>query len=355
MMRLATASVIPAIVAGCLFLLVQPASARTFEWREEVALHDGGIIVVAWRAQFVPGEPFGQMAGAKSFKFNHPTTGQPIVWENAGKIGSRLSPTMLDVDAGRLFLVTRGQSVADYSSLGCPTPPYFVFRYDAGTWVRVPLVDLPTRFWKANLLGFPGEDLIRESKGYLTATQVESRFDALRKRGDTEYFGRIDRRIRNPIGLGCSRGAIEQVYGVEKYSEWIRTGNWLDKTEDEALKLLGGDEGPPCPSRSPCLACRTSPPTTDAVCGWVLWLTTKTGRYAKEAEVSRVSAYRTQPECDAVLAQTLTEQGKLDNRTVSKDYGEVITWLGKRGETLTQLQKWECLPDVMDPRRANAK
>jgi hypothetical protein len=97
------------------------------------------------------------------------------------------------------------------------------------------------------------------------------------------------------------------------------------------MKLLWGDEGPPCPSRSPCLSCRTSPPTTDGVCGWVLWLTTKAGRYAKEAEVSKVNAYRTQPECDVVLAQTLTEQGKLDNRTVSKEYGEVITWFGKRG------------------------
>jgi hypothetical protein len=350
MMRPATASVIATIVAGFLLLLVQPAGAMTFEWREEVALHDGRIIVVAWNVELVPGEPFRKMAGATSFKLSHPTTGQPIVWENAGKIGSRLSPTMLDVDAGRLFLVMMGQSVADYSSLGCPTPPYFVFRYDAGLWVRVPLSDLPTRFRKANLLGFPGENLIRESKGYIMAPQVEARFDALRKRGDTEYYGRIDRRIRNPMTLGCNRDAIERVYGVEKYSEWIRAGDWLDKTEEQAVKLLWGDEGPPCPSRSACLPCRSSPVTTDGVCGWVLWLKTTAGRYTREAEVSRVSDYRTQPECNRVLAQTLSEQGKLDNRTVSKEYGEVITWLGKRGEAPMHIQKWECLPDVMDPR-----
>ncbi len=121
------------------------------------------------------------------------------------------------------------------------------------------------------------------------------------------------------------------------------------------MKLLWGDEGPPCPSRSACLACRTSPPTTDGVRGWVLWRTTKAGRYANEAEVSRVTSYRTQPECDVVLARTLMEQGKLDNRTVSTDYGEAITWLDKPGGTATQIQKWECLPDVMDPRGAQAK
>jgi hypothetical protein len=211
------------VFVGLVILVAYSASAKTLEWRQEVALQDGGMIVVEWRVQLVLGEPFKYMAGAKRLKFTHPTTGQPVVWEHDGKIGSRLSPILLDLDAGRLFLVMTGQSATDCSQMGCPVPPYFVFRYDRGTWVRVPLGDLPTRFWKANLLGYPGDDVIRESKGYVSAAQVEARLDAVRKRGDTEHYARIDRRIRNPIGLGCGRGAIERVYGVEKYSEWIRT------------------------------------------------------------------------------------------------------------------------------------
>ena len=214
-------------------------SAKTVEWREEVPLQDGGKLVVAWRVELVAGEPFGSMVGAKRFTFTHPKTGQPVVWENAGKVGSRLSPTLLDVDADRLFLVMHAQSATDYSEMGCPTPPYFVLRYDSGTWVRVALADLPARLWKANFLGYPGEKVIRESKGYITAAQVEARSDALRKRGDTEHYGRVDRRIRNPLGEGCTRDAIERIYGAEKYREWLRSGNWLDKTEDEALSLLG--------------------------------------------------------------------------------------------------------------------
>jgi len=231
---------------GLLIGLSTLASSKTAdaatEWREEVALSDGRTIIVAWRVELVPGEPFGpRMVGAKRFTFTHPQTSQPVVWENAGKIGSRLSPTLLDIDASRLFLVMHAQSVTDYSEMGCPTPPYFVLRYDSGTWVWVALADLPSRLWKANFLGYPGEDLIRESKGYITAAQVESRFNTIRERSDTEHYGRVDRRIRNPIGLGCQRGAIERFYGAEKYTEWISTGNWLDKTEDEALKLLRGD------------------------------------------------------------------------------------------------------------------
>ena len=179
------------------------------------------------------------MAGARRLTFTDPMTGQPVVWENAGKVGSRLSPTLLDVDAGRLFFVGMAQSVADYDELGCPAPPYIVFRYEAGTWARMTLNDLPARLWKANLLGYPGEEVLRTSHYYLTAAQVEARFDALRKRSDTEYFGRIDRRHRNPLGLGCIRP--EKFYGPGSYDRMRGTSNWLDKTEAEALKLLWGD------------------------------------------------------------------------------------------------------------------
>jgi hypothetical protein len=35
----------------------------TFDWREEVALHDGGMIVLSWWVQLVPGQPFQSMDG----------------------------------------------------------------------------------------------------------------------------------------------------------------------------------------------------------------------------------------------------------------------------------------------------
>ena len=56
-----------------------------------------------------------------------------------------------------------------------------------------------------------------------------------------------------------------------------------------------------------------------------------------------------------MLTETVTEQGRLDSRTVSHEHAEVITWLGKRGEAATRIQKWECLSDVMDPRLAQGR
>jgi hypothetical protein len=221
---------------GCLGVLGGLVGAETLEWKEEAALHDGGTLLVVLRVHLLSGGPFQTMAGARRLTFAHPATGRPVVWENAGEIGSRLNPILLDVDAGRLFLVTMAQAVTDYNDLGCPTPPYIAFRYDEGTWVRVPLSDLPSRFERANLLGYPGEEVIREAHGYLTAAQVAARLNALRSRSDTEYYGRIDRRIRNPIGLGCIQP--DRVYGKGSYDKWSQMGNWLDKSEEEVLRLL---------------------------------------------------------------------------------------------------------------------
>jgi hypothetical protein len=32
---------------------------------------------------------------------------------------------------------------------------------------------------------------------------------------------------------------LERVYGGTKYLEWLKTGNWLDKSADDIAKLLG--------------------------------------------------------------------------------------------------------------------
>jgi len=222
------------------------ASCRTveaqgaLEWREEVVLNDGGVVVVTGKVSSVPGEPFKTMPGARRLTFMHPTAGQQIVWDNTGKIGSRVNPRMLEFDAGRPFLVTTAQAATDYDEFGCPTPPYIVFRYDAGTWVRVPLAELPSRFVRMNLYPNPNPDRLKAQNYFITTSVTSARYKEAYP-GDDEYRLRatVDRRIRNPLGLGCIRP--ERVYGAGSYKRMLSSGNWLDKTEDEALKLLWGN------------------------------------------------------------------------------------------------------------------
>jgi hypothetical protein len=203
---------------------VYVATSNTVTWREEVALHDGGSIVVTWQVRLVPGE-LGQrpQGGRQRLTFTHRTTGQAVASEDQGKVGSSLNPMILDVDAGRLFLVGLAASGADYDGFGCPMPPYIVFRYDAGAWIRVPLSELRPRFENANLLGFDAEDLIRQSKRFLTATQIAAWYADLQRRADVAHYAFIDRRIRNPLGLGCIRP--ERVYGAASYERMTRTGS----------------------------------------------------------------------------------------------------------------------------------
>jgi hypothetical protein len=190
-------------VLGVAGILVYSTTSDTFTWREEVALHDGKTVMVTWRVWLVSGE-LGQrpMGGRQQLTFTHPATGESVTWQDPGKVGSRLNPTLLDVDAGRLFLVGLAATGPDYDGFGCPTPPYIVFRYDGGNWIRVPLSELPPRLENANLLGLGAEDLIRQSRGSLTAAQIAAWYANLRQHSDVAHYAFIDRRIRNPMGLG---------------------------------------------------------------------------------------------------------------------------------------------------------
>jgi hypothetical protein len=144
------------------------------------------------------------MLGARRLTFRHPTTAQPVVWENAGKIGSRVNPRLLDFDGDRAFLVTTAQAGPDYDEFGCPTPPYVVFRFDGAGWRRVPLKELPTRFERMNLYPNPNAERLKAQNYFVSAAVTSQRYKEAYRAGD-EYKLRatVDRRIRNPLSLGC--------------------------------------------------------------------------------------------------------------------------------------------------------
>jgi hypothetical protein len=56
---------------GLSLLRVHAAGAKTSEWREEVALQDGGMIVLSWWVQLVPGcAPIWQLAASGRWSWN---------------------------------------------------------------------------------------------------------------------------------------------------------------------------------------------------------------------------------------------------------------------------------------------
>jgi hypothetical protein len=117
-------------------------------------------------------------------------------------------------------------------------PPYIVFRYEAGTWVRIPLAELRPRIERMNLITNPDRDSLKANGYFIRCAVTAQAYRDIPGADNHALLAAVDRRLRNPLGLGCSRDAIERNYGVEKYDEWRRTGNWLDKSDDEVRRLL---------------------------------------------------------------------------------------------------------------------
>jgi len=121
----------------------------TYQWKEEVLLHDGRMIVVerSVRTGEVPVE-FGQPPGESDYTLTFKASdGRTITWES----GKAFLPFIVDFLGGETYLVARGATGPDYEKHGCPKPPYFFFRWTAGNWQRIDYQHFPKEIRKRNL------------------------------------------------------------------------------------------------------------------------------------------------------------------------------------------------------------
>jgi hypothetical protein len=139
-------------------------------WKEEVLLHDGQRIIVQ-RTQSYGGrsEP-GQSGPIKehTIRFTLPGTSQTITWtseygEDLGRINfNLLAVHVLD---GIPYVVAEPNLCLSYNKWGRPNPPYVFFKYEANTWQRIPLEQLPAEFKTINVahntIGRDAQDLVQ--------------------------------------------------------------------------------------------------------------------------------------------------------------------------------------------------
>lgn len=177
-------------------LLSLTACGKTIDWKQEVKLHDGRVIVVDRQSKqesmSIPTkgilEPWQQIA------FTHPVSGERIVWD----LPKGLGLWMLDIEGGTIWTVLKPQSVADYNNWGCPSPPWIVFRRQAGIWQQVTMGDMPSVFVAPNTLAAAASDNPRSENKLVSVEQ----FGAYLARLDPEYRT-ISREKVNPIAKGC--------------------------------------------------------------------------------------------------------------------------------------------------------
>lgn len=164
---------------GCIFVALLSLSAcgsdRPIEWKEQVRLQSGEMIVVARTAlfseNFIAGGGGGSFNKGMTLKIDQPAGGDnPALWD------ARYVPIVLDRDpeTREWFIVATFFHCDGWYDLGRPKLPYTEYRYRSGRWIQVPL----TIKWIGREADLLSVDLaerkgIEESKPILTVERKE--------------------------------------------------------------------------------------------------------------------------------------------------------------------------------------
>jgi hypothetical protein len=147
-------------------------------WKEEVQLNDGRVIVVEQQKRAGHG-----IAREAWLTINLPEfSARPIVWHE------HLSPLVVNVDGGKLYVVGYPPTVAEFNEYGHPHPAYVGFVWKQGVWNRIAFEEIPEKIYITNMLieGFPPKGTI-----FLTLEKKNS-YEVNGRAGRVDYLQRIN-------------------------------------------------------------------------------------------------------------------------------------------------------------------
>jgi hypothetical protein len=164
------------ITGGC-------ADSDRAEWREEVQMASGEVVVVSRSAiRDKSGFPASLRGVQREWKIAFPD--DRIVWQSDGSMG----PIALEIRGRDAFLAANIRSREYCQKFSDPSSSVLFFRWDGNTWVRIGRDEYPSN-GKANLLRNPwgrdsGEDafgLIKNKDKYLVKPYNNEVNDPLEK------------------------------------------------------------------------------------------------------------------------------------------------------------------------------
>lgn len=152
------------------------------EWKEEVLLHDGQMIIVKRSQSYGGRHEIGQSSAVKehTITFSLPNTGKPLTWtseydKTLGRANFNL--LALHILNGTPYLVVEPNLCPSYNKWGRPNPPYLFFKHDGKAWQRISLPELPGEFKTMNLIVNNKREEEIESlaskRGYVSAEDVQ--------------------------------------------------------------------------------------------------------------------------------------------------------------------------------------
>jgi hypothetical protein len=130
------------VLLGCL-LSLSACGDGTTSWQEQVKLLDGRVIVVTQKRLLQQ----GQLTRDAWLTINLPEfSSKPIEWHEA------LEPLVLNVFAGRLYLVTIPSTKREFVRYGSPLPTYIGYVWNDGVWRRINFSEIPQEIYDTNML-----------------------------------------------------------------------------------------------------------------------------------------------------------------------------------------------------------
>lgn len=140
------------IVLVAIAALQLVACSRTVEWKEEVQLNDGRVIVVTQKKRCEGGDFTAKtqatcIAREAWLTINLPEfSDKEMLWHES------LDPMVLNIHQGRLYVVGFPPHTLEFRAYGATNPPYFGFIWEGRDWKRIPFIEIPEAIYSRNML-----------------------------------------------------------------------------------------------------------------------------------------------------------------------------------------------------------
>ena len=144
-------SLLQALLA-LVFLPQIVACSNAVEWREEVKLNDGRVIVVTQKRRCEGGDYTAKTQATCVAREAWLTINLPEFSDKEISWHESLNPMVLNVYKGRLYVVGFPPHALEFRAYGATNPPYFGFLWDQGRWKRISFDEIPEVIHETNML-----------------------------------------------------------------------------------------------------------------------------------------------------------------------------------------------------------
>lgn len=131
------------------FLIAACSDRQSLKWKEDVLLPDGRTVTLTRYQEFKGPYEIGDTPTESYywFEFVNPDTGEKVRWETKREPGT----VALLIHDKVPLLLTRPAFGSGLRDLGCPDPPYLLYRYAAGKWEHIDLKAMPLPRLRSNM------------------------------------------------------------------------------------------------------------------------------------------------------------------------------------------------------------